>query len=82
MLSTASGLRADLEAKIEAVDQYHRENADAVIFTDFYRENYPKDYRKWRTGDWQKELALRDSILHEARMQPLRKLTKDLKNSN
>lgn len=74
MLRTASDRRADLEAKIEAVDQYHRENAEAVTFTNFYRENYPKDYRKWRTGDWQKELALRDSILHAAKMQQLRKL--------
>lgn len=72
--SAASDCRKDLNAKIEQVDAYHRENAADISFATFFRDNYPTKYREWTTGSWPKEQALRDSVVHAAKMSRLRRL--------
>ena len=57
---SACDKRHKYEKHIEELDRWHQENAEAISFGQFYRENYPKKYREWQTGRWQQK---RDSLL-------------------
>ena len=64
MVSTsASHKRHAYEQSIKDLDRWHKENAEAISFGQFYRENYPKKYREWQTGLWQQDIAYRDSLI-------------------
>ena len=58
--NSATNKRRMYEQRIEELDRWHQENAEAISFGQFYRENYPKKYREWQTGHWQQK---RDSLL-------------------
>ncbi len=61
---SASDTRRDYENRIEHLDHWYEDNAEAVAFGQFYRENFPKQYRDWQTGRWQQDIAYRDSLRH------------------
>ena len=63
MLSnSASDAKREYEQRISQLERWYEDNADAVAFGQFYRENYPKQYRQWHTGQWQQDIAYRDSL--------------------
>ena len=45
-------------------DSWYEYNAEAIAFAQFYRENFPMQYRDWQTGRWQQDIAYRDSLRH------------------
>lgn len=47
---SASDTRRNYENRIEQLDRWYEDNAEAVAFGQFYRENFPKQYRDWQTG--------------------------------
>jgi hypothetical protein len=61
---SASNTKRDYENRIEQLDRWYEDNAEAVAFGQFYRENFPKQYRDWQTGRWQQDIAYRDSLRH------------------
>lgn len=61
---SASDTRHDYENRIEQLDRWYENNAEAVAFGQFYRENFPKQYCDWQTGRWQQDIAYRDSLRH------------------
>lgn len=61
--NSASHKRQEYEQRIQELDRWHQENAEAISFGQFYRENYPKKYREWQTGRWQQDIAYRDSLI-------------------
>ena len=63
MLSnSASDAKREYEQRISQLERWYEDNADAIAFGQFYRENYPKQYRQWHTGQWQQDIAYRDSL--------------------
>ena len=63
MLSnSASNTKREYEQRIGQLDKWYEDNADAIAFGRFYRENFPKQYRQWHTGQWQQDIAYRDSL--------------------
>lgn len=63
MLSnSASDTKREYEQRIGQLERWYEDNADAIAFGQFYRENYPKQYRQWHTGQWQQDIAYRDSL--------------------
>ena len=63
MLSnSASDTKREYKQRIGQLDRWYEDNADAIAFGQFYRENYPKQYRQWHTGQWQQDIAYRDSL--------------------
>lgn len=64
MSHSASNTKHDYENRIEQLDRWYEDNAEAIAFGQFYRENFPKQYRDWQTGRWQQDIAYRDSIRH------------------
>ncbi len=63
MLSnSATDTKREYEQRVSQLDAWYEENADAIAFGQFYRENYPKQYREWHTGQWQQDIAYRDSL--------------------
>ena len=63
MLSnSASDAKREYEQRISQLERWYEDNADAIAFGQFYRENYPKQYRQWHTGHWQQDIAYRDSL--------------------
>ena len=49
----AFGEGYEYEQRINKLDRKYQENAEAIFFGQFYRENYPKKYREWQTGRYQ-----------------------------
>lgn len=75
MLSTsASNTKREYEQRIGQLDRWYEDNADAIAFGQFYRENYPKQYRQWHTGQWQQDIAYRDSLRRAHSLDRLRRL--------
>ena len=61
---SASNTRREYENRIEQLGRWYEYNAEAVAFGQFYRENFPKQYRDWQTGRWLQDIAYRDSLRH------------------
>ena len=61
--NSAANKRHKYEQRSTELDRWHQENAEAISFGQFYRENYPKKYREWQTGRWQHDIAYRDSLI-------------------
>lgn len=75
MLSnSASDTKREYEQRIGQLDRWYENNADAIAFGQFYRENYPKQYRQWHTGQWQHDIAYRDSLRRAHSLDRLRRL--------
>ena len=75
MLSnSASDAKREYEQRISQLERWYEDNADAVAFGQFYRENYPKQYRQWHTGHWQQDIAYRDSLRRAHSLDRLRRL--------
>lgn len=75
--NSASDKRHYYEERIKELDRWHHENAEAISFGQFYRENYPKKYREWQTRLWQQDIAYRDSIIHAHSLNRLKHLHED-----
>ena len=71
---SASNTRRDYENRIGQLDRWYEDNAEAIVFGQFYRENFPKQYRDWQTGRWQQDIAYRDSIRHTHSLSRLKRL--------
>ncbi|MBD5370651.1 MAG: hypothetical protein HDR80_05810 [Bacteroides sp.] len=50
--NSASNKRHKYEQRINELDSWQQENAEAISFGQFYRENYPEKYREWQPGRW------------------------------
>ncbi len=75
MLSnSASDTKREYEQRISQLERWYEDNADAIAFGQFYRENYPKQYRQWHTGQWQQDIAYRDSLRRAHSIDRLRQL--------
>ncbi|WP_290391168.1 hypothetical protein, partial [uncultured Bacteroides sp.] len=75
MLSnSASDAKREYEQRISQLERWYEDNADAVAFGQFYRENYPKQYRQWHTGQWQQDIAYRDSLRRAHSLDRLKRL--------
>lgn len=75
MLSiSASNTKREYEQRISQLENWYKENADAIAFGRFYRENYPKQYRQWHTGQWQQDIAYRDSLRRAHSLDRLKRL--------
>ena len=72
--NSAANKRHKYEQRITELDRWHQENAEAISFGQFYRENYPKKYREWQTGRWQHDIACRDSLIHAHSLDRLKRL--------
>jgi hypothetical protein len=66
--------RRDYENRIEQLDRWFEDNAESIAFGQFYRENFPKQYRDWQTGRWQHDIAYRDSLRHAHSLNRLKRL--------
>ncbi len=53
---------------------WYEDNAESIAFGQFYRENFPKQYRDWQTGRWQQDIAYRDSLRHAHSLDRLKRL--------
>jgi len=73
---SASETRRDYENRIGQLDRWYEDNAEAIAFGQFYRENFPKQYRDWQTGRWQQDIAYRDSLHHSHSLTRLKRLYK------
>lgn len=58
----SSDTKHEYEQRISQLETWYEDNADAIAFGQFYRENFPKQYRQWHTGQWQQDIAYRDSL--------------------
>ena len=75
MLSnSASDTKREYEQRIGQLDRWYENNADAIAFGQFYRENYPKQYSQWHTGQWQQDIAYRDSLRRAHSLDRIRRL--------
>ncbi len=72
----SSGTKHEYEQRISQLETWYEENADAIAFGQFYRENYPKQYRQWHTGQWQQDIAYRDSLRRAHSLDRLKRLYK------
>ncbi len=77
MSNSASDKKYEYEQRINQLDRWHHENAEAISFGQFYRENYPKKYREWQTGRWQQDIAYRDSLIRTHSLDCLKQLYED-----
>lgn len=77
MCHSASDKKHEYEQRINQLDRWHQDNAEAISFGQFYRENYPKKYRKWQSGRWQQDIAYRDSLIHANSLDRLKHLYED-----
>ena len=75
--NSASNKRHEYEQRIKELDRWHQENAEAISFGQFYRENYPKKYREWQSGRWQHDIAYRDSLIRTHSLNRLKRLDED-----
>lgn len=62
------------EQRISQLDRWYDDNAEAISFGQFYRENYPKQYREWHTGQWQRDIVVRDSLRRAYSLDRLKRL--------
>ena len=75
MLSiSASNTKREYKQRISQLENWYEDNADAIAFGQFYRENYPKQYRQWHTGQWQQDIAYRDSLRRAHSLDRLKRL--------
>jgi len=74
MCNSASDKKHEYEQRINQLDRWHQDNAEAISFGQFYRENYPKKYREWQTGRWQQDITYRDSLIHTHSLDRLKRL--------
>jgi len=77
MSNSASDKKYEYEQRINQLDRWHHENAEAISFGQFYRENFPKKYREWQTGRWHQDIAYRDSLIHAHSLDRLKRLYED-----
>ena len=75
--NSATNKRHMYEQRIEELVRWHQENAEAISFGQFYRENYPKKYREWQTGYWRQDIAYRDSLIRTHSLDRLKHLYED-----
>ena len=75
--NSAANKRHMYEQRIEELVRWHQENAEAISFGQFYRENYPKKYREWQTGYWRQDIAYRDSLIRTHSLDRLKHLYED-----
>ena len=75
--NSASNKRHKYEQRINELDSWQQENAEAISFGQFYRENYPEKYREWQPGRCQHDIAFRDSIIHAHSLERLKRLHED-----
>ena len=75
--NSAANKKHKYEQRINELDRWHQENAEAISFKQFYHENYPKKYREWQTGRWQQDIAYRDSLIHAHSLDRLKYLYED-----
>ena len=73
----AANKRHMYEQRLSDLDRWHQENAEAISFGQFYRENYPKKYRECQTGCWQQGIAYRDSLIRAHSLGRLKHLHED-----
>lgn len=71
---SASNTRHDYENRIKQLNRWYENNAEAIVFGQFYRENFPKQYHDWQTGRWQQDIAYRDSLRHTHSLSRLKRL--------
>ena len=71
---SASDTRLDYENRIGQLDRWYENNTEAIAFGQFYRENFPKQYRDWQTSRWQQDIAYRDSLRHAHSLDRLKRL--------
>ena len=74
LIKEASNTKREYEQRISQLERWYEDNTDAVAFGQFYRENYPKQYRQWHTGQWQQDIAYRDSLRRAHSLDRLRRL--------
>lgn len=72
----SSDTKHEYEQRINQLETWYEDNADAIAFGQFYRENYPKQYRQWHTGQWQQDIAYRDSLRRAHSLDRLKRLYK------
>ena len=73
----ASDKKEAYEQRISQLDRWYDDNAEAISFGQFYRENYPKQYREWHTGQWQRDIAVRGSLRRAYSLDSLIRLNAD-----
>lgn len=74
LMNTASDTKREYEQRISQLDRWYDDNAEAISFGQFYRENYPKQYRQWHNGQWQQDIAYRDSLRRAYSLDRLKRL--------
>lgn len=74
LMNTASDTKREYEQRIIQLDRWYDDNAEAISFGQFYRENYPKQYRQWHNGQWQQDIAYRDSLRRAYSLDRLKRL--------
>lgn len=74
LMNTASDTKRKYEQRISQLDRWYDDNAEAISFGQFYRENYPKQYRQWHTGQWQRDIVVRDSLRRAHSLDRLKRL--------
>ncbi len=77
MSNSASVKKYEYEQRMNQRDRSYHENAEAISFGQFYRENNPKKYRVWQTGRWQQDIAYRDSLVRSNSLDRLKHLNED-----
>ena len=75
--NSAANKRHKYEQRLSELDRWHQENAEAISFGQFYRENYPKKYREWQPRRWQQDIAYRDSLIRAHSLDRSKYLHKD-----
>lgn len=75
----SSDTKHEYEQRISQLETWYEDNADAIAFGQFYRENYPKQYRHWHTGQWQQDIAYRDSLRRSHSLDRHKRLYEDSK---
>ena len=74
LMNTASDTKRKYEQRISQLDRWYDDNAEAISFGQFYRENYPKQYRQWHNGQWQQDIVVRDSLRRAYSLDRLKRL--------
>ena len=74
VLRSASDTRRDYETRSGQLNRWYEDNAEAIAFGQFYRENFPKQYHDWQTGRWQQDIAYRDSLRHAHSLARMKRL--------
>lgn len=74
LMNTASDTKRKYEQRISQLDRWYDDNAEAISFGQFYRENYPKQYRQWHNGQWQRDIVVRDSLRRAHSLDRLKRL--------